>query len=794
MPTIAEIDEQLALERDAAFTGVSRLRANTKKLEEKEYASATVYGAATVKTLTPIIAAKIKEARALYQAGKAGRYVSEVSMYTDELEPLALANITLKVVLDQLFTGGQPHNAYGDEVTLVTRKIGAAIAAELQMRHYEREVPGLFSYFRTKYWHSAAGTDNKQKLMQIKINRVKETGWVNWPQALKVRIGGWYLNHLLTSCGWFDVVAFQNGKKKVSRLVPTAEFLQIKTDLLRQAEIWSTLLWPMIVEPNDWTMDRPGGYLLSETRMGQGLIRRRGSKEDDGGVAISEREEPMELPLKFLNRLQKVSYRVNPFTFQAAQELMERKIQVGKFIPILELPLPSKPPDIAENEEARLAYRRGVAEAMNSNAGAYRRATRTRAVMEVAGRFSQRPRFYLPWSFDYRGRAYPIPVFLHPHDTDFGKSLIRFADEAPLNPRAEEWLAFQVGTTYGLDKAPIVDRIQWARDNHALISAISEDPIGRLPDWEAADEPWQFLAACEEYHACVIAKIRSTTGLPVAIDATCSGLQILSGLARDAKAAKLVNVLPSDRPQDAYAAVAAEAAPHVPESIRPYLDRKVTKRVVMTIPYSAKLHSNRIYIREALKEKGLEPSKEDLEQTVRAVRRAVEVVLPGPMAVMAWIEAEVSERFRYEQTPLRWVTPSGFKVVQDIQKETIEQVNLHLMGRVRVNVINLQKPQGPDKQRHRNATSPNLIHSLDASMLHKAFQDFKHPFSVIHDSLLGRAPDMDHIAKSIRIAYADLFSSDILLDWAQQIGAVTPPPVIGDLDPQIVKHSDYFFS
>ena len=38
-------------------------------------------------------------------------------------------------------------------------------------------------------------------------------------------------------------------------------------------------------------------------------------------------------------------------------------------------------------------------------------------------------------------------------------------------------------------------------------------------------------------------------------------MQILAGLARDASTATLVNVMPSDRPQDAYAAVAEFAIP-----------------------------------------------------------------------------------------------------------------------------------------------------------------------------------------------------------------------------------------
>jgi len=48
----------------------------------------------------------------------------------------------------------------------------------------------------------------------------------------------------------------------------------------------------------------------------------------------------------------------------------------------------------------------------------------------------------------------------------------------------------------------------------------------------------------------------------VATDATCSGLQILAGLARDAETARQVNVLPSDKPQDAYKVVAEAAAPN----------------------------------------------------------------------------------------------------------------------------------------------------------------------------------------------------------------------------------------
>ena len=125
-------------------------------------------------------------------------------------------------------------------------------------------------------------------------------------------------------------------------------------------------------------------------------------------------------------------------------------------------------------------------------------------------------------------------------------------------------------------------------------SLIATDPVSNLHLWEGVEEPWQFLAAVEEYYHCVVVADRQFTRLMVATDATCSGLQILAGLARDKSTACLVNVLPGDKPQDAYKVVAEEATPHCPESIQPYMDRKTVKRVVMTVPYNAKPFSNQI--------------------------------------------------------------------------------------------------------------------------------------------------------------------------------------------------------
>ena len=455
--------------------------------------------------------------------------------------------------------------------------------------------------------------------------------------------------------------------------------------------------------------------------------------------------------------------------------------------------LPPKPVDIAENKESRKAYRRAAAETMNLNAQEFKKSCRTRMTMEAVRRFKDVDRFYIPWSFDYRGRAYPIPAFLTPQDTDFGKSLLVFADGSYMTPEAEDWLAFQVATTFGLDKAPMTERLEWAKNNHELFTLISQDPIGNLPLWEGVEEPWQFLAAAEEYYHCVVLADRQFTRLMVATDATCSGLQILAGLARDKSTARLVNVLPSDKPQDAYKVVSEEATPYCPESIQPHMDRKVVKRVVMTVPYNAKPFSNRGYIREALAEKGVEISKEDLTKTVKAVRNAMDVIVPGPMAVMKWIEDEVATAIKAGKEYLEWTTPSGFVVHQKLNKKLVISIELQLLGRCKMQVA-VDDSDEVDLNHHKNATAPNLIHSLDASLLHFSALRFDAPIALIHDSVLCRATDMSALSTIVRETYMHLFAEhDYLKDFASQIGAETDPPIIGDLEPESVIESTYFF-
>ena len=194
-----------------------------------------------------------------------------------------------------------------------------------------------------------------------------------------------------------------------------------------------------------------------------------------------------------------------------------------------------------------------------------------------------------------------------------------------------------------------------------------------------------------------------------------------------------------------------------------------------------------------MKEKEIEIDKDELTQTVQAVRDAKHNVVPGPMSVMKWIEDEVAKAITRGVQELKWVTPSGFVVTQHIMKKKVEVLNLQLLGRCEIRVAT-DDTKEVDRARHKAATAPNLIHSLDASLLHLSVTRFNSPIALIHDSVLCRATDMSILSTLVRETYMELFAKqDYLTDFATQIEAESEPPIIGDLEPSTVIDSTYFF-
>ena len=775
MLTEKQIDDQQEFERKCISGGKDKLHANTIRCEEKDYASATVYGSSCVNSILPDLVAFIDKKKEKYKRF-AGQNMAMFHKHILPVDSGVQALIVCKVVFDHVFSPRQAKQV----VTTIAHDVGFAIEAECQMNYYDKEAPALLATLKKNYWHQARGTEYKRKCIQTLMHKTQISPWVHWTLETKVKVGTFLMECLMEVSGWFEKQIVFKGKKKRLLLQPSELLIKHHDKIMRMAELFSPLAKPMLIPPRNWYSLQDGGYYLNDISKCFPFIRK------NEGTLIQG-----EIPYKFINKIQQVSYKLNPFIVKVAKELEERGICVGKFRPVMQHEIPPKPPNM-EDEEVKREWKKRAKIAHELQKAEVRKSCRTRMTMDVVREFEGKE-YYIPWSFDYRGRAYPIPNLLTPQDTDFGKSLILFSEGVKITKKGMDWIKFQLATTYGLDKATMQERLDWIEkgENRELVHRVWSDPIGNIADWENADEPWLFLAACVEWYELYY-EHRDETHLPVAVDATCSGLQILAGLSKDASTARMVNVIGSEKPQDAYATIASRSVEAIPDRLKPHWDRKVTKRCVMTIPYNAKPFSNRSYIRDAFKEKGVDVDKEELTQCVQAVRTAMNQVVPGAMDVMKWIEKEISRFIKDGNEEVKWLTPSGFPVTQRLMKRDTKIIKTQLMGRCMLSIAGAEK--GVDLKHHKNATAPNLIHSLDASLLHLAVMEVNFPIALIHDSVLCRATDMCKLSTLVRKTYMRLFAEhEPLTDFALAIGAEEQPPIIGDLKPEAVIDSQYFF-
>ena len=777
MATTEQLARQLQRELDARSEAIKRLRERTRMAEERQYASSTVYGSAFINKGLELITNEISSKLHRVSQGWVQEKAQAVLPIKD-CDPSVLALITAKGTLDILGVRRIESLTY----MAATTHIGNLVYHQIMLDQFCNKHPDLFNKARL-HIHDHKGYSYKVQRYRAVMRR-NDVEPLRWSTSVRHLVGGWLLNRLAEATGWVTTrTVFKAAKDSPTYLTYQPEFIEAREALLAQAEAFAGCMWPMLCEPNDWTSDFKGGYLTNDLRKLTRLIRTR----------IPRRCPLLQdsKALVMLNLLQKVPYRINHRVLELANFCMEHRITVGKFRAEEPTPPPPKPePWETASEEDKLSYRRMRTEIEDQNSALAQKNYRTTEALYVANKY-KKDTFWIPWSFDFRGRVYPIPTSLSPQGTDFDKSLIYFEEEGPVN---EWWLAFQVATTYGLDKAPMDERITWVNNNHEFLSHIADDPEGTISEWSKVEEPWCFMAAVLEYDQCVIKGTKKTSGLPVSVDATCSGLQHLSALALDRTAAEMVNVVPTDKPSDGYKIVAEKAKEILPEHLHDHITRKVTKRTVMTTPYGVTLNSARDYIRQELK--GVELEQGELQMIVKAIYSyGVRKVFDGPCRSMEFIQKVAGEHIKGGSDTIEWVTPSGFHVVQEYRRNETERVNTKLLGqRVRVWLLKEWEERQIDLSKAKTAASPNLIHSLDAALLHLVFAQWDKPFTVIHDCVLGRSCDMDDMGSAIRDKFIEIYSQPVLKDWSTQLGVDFDESVmLNTLDINDVQQSAYFF-
>ncbi len=165
---------------------------------------------------------------------------------------------------------------------------------------------------------------------------------------------------------------------------------------------------------------------------------------------------------------------------------------------------------------------------------------------------------------------------------------------------------------------------------------------------------------------------------------------------------------------------------------------------------------------------------------------------------MDWLKA-ASEACTDADMPLRWVTPTGFPVVQDYRR-TIEKRIETWVGGKKFKLKLQESTHLLDKGKARNASSPNFVHSMDAAHMMATALRFEEGacLAMVHDSYATHAGSVEDMHHHLRMAFAELYATD----WLQALYhalrdqgvEAPPPPALGTYDPVLVLAAPYFFA
>jgi hypothetical protein len=427
--------------------------------------------------------------------------------------------------------------------------------------------------------------------------------------------------------------------------------------------------------------------------------------------------------------------------------------------------------------------------------------------------------FYSPLKPDWRGRVYGVPHFNYQRE-DHVRALIMFAKGKPIGDHGIRALKIHLANCYGLDKKRFEERLAWVDANLAKLQALALDPMADLWWWEEADKPFLLYAAAFELTAALATPDPTAyvTHLPIPVDGSCSALQHAAALTRSKTEGALVNLVPSDDPQDIYLAVAKRteglleaargdeqlwrsvtvadlAAGEVISQtqsqtvgalaetcLRWGIDRKLLKPPVMTFNYSATTSGMRkqIYanVRERIDPATKQPFAFDLEALnylVARVRDVIAELAPGATAVMDFLRACQNILGEYG-IPLSWTSPSGFKVVNDYRDVRERTLELRTSGK-RVERKLVHGTDKFSKARAANAVTPNFTHSQDAAHLMLvanvcAAEGIS--LLTVHDSFGTHACDVPRLKQILAEQLALIYEHDPLRQILETVVKIKP--------------------
>ncbi len=662
---------------------------------------------------------------------------------------------------------------------------------------------------------------------------------VQWRKSKQVQVGA-CLTDYLRDVGILEVRTLRTGVKRTNVIiVPTEE--TDKWLASRRLEVMATRPGrrPLVVPPKDWT-ELVGGGLWFRGKFGEDIAAKVHIPHALRPLSLIGRSpakwrktikpESLQVHIDAVNALQRTAWKINPGVYATATRAWSKHLVIAGLPTEAFQAKPERPSDIATNGEAKRAWSREARQWHKARAKWHSATAETRGALKMAEAYVEYDRLWFAYTCDFRGRVYPVADFLHPQGSDLAKALLTFAEAIPLGTQeAADWLAIHVANTWGNDKVSFADRIKWTKDNTPMILACADDPLYCL-EWTKADKgdkPWQFLAACFEWAGYMREGLAWKSSVPVALDGTCSGLQHYSAMLRDEVGGRATNLIPSDTPQDIYRDVADETvkALHVwaevdsgtmgrwaREWITFGIDRSITKRPTMTLPYGSTPFSCMKYVGKAVRKKIAEGSqlgisKDELGKAVaflaQLVWASIGVIVKPAQDCMRDIQNAV--RHYVKTAPLsaiEWRSPSGFPVRQWCPETEVERVRTRYGDNVKTtDMWVVHEGAQADANAMANATPPNFVHSCDAAHLALAVltasaEGIKN-VAAVHDSFGTHAAHTGHLSSVLRTEFVKMYSeADALGTLWETLCPGTRPPQRGNakLDIAAIIDSPYIFA
>lgn len=788
------------LEAEMTGLGVSRYRSRLAKNRANKLESCTGAGQRVLERAVTELTTAI-EAWAKNAAKAPGRR-HRVLPLLEQVPTPVVAMITCRAVIDGIASVRTINN--------LANTIGRLIEDEVRFRKMRQEHP--------KWWEKMMRLVSKQpgELTRSrfikKSARLKGLSLPTWSPKDRTACGLVCIELMRQHTGVIEIVNRTNILGKDMTLVRASdEFMEWLEKSHAAAEILAPVYMPMVVVPRHWDSVWSGGYL------GVAFGRRPLVKATSKRYLDTIDKLDLGEVYNGVNQIQSTAWKVNGKVAEVVKHAWERGLIIGDLPGREAMPIPPKPVDIDTNMDARRQWRKTAARTHFDNECLRSKRIAVSKTIWLAEKFNESV-FYFPQELDFRGRVYPKPVFLNNQGADWQRSLLTFANGKPVDDNALSWLAIHGANQWGLDKVSFQERLKFVEDNHGLILSIGRDPLSENW-WTQADKPWGFLAFCIEW-----AEIHDNPGhlssLPIHLDGSNNGLQIFSLLLRDPIGAAATNCTPTESPRDIYADVAARVVEKLRASGQPNdhlwldfgIDRKTTKRVVMCLPYGLTHFSSHGYVRDWYLEKARATGKRPFEldtvwqQVVYLtglIWEAIGEIVVAAIGAMDWLKK--CARIHVEAgVPIRWTSPSGFLVEQGYKKLNRVVVKTSVGSVLRQHRILVD---GTDMSisRNVNAISPNVVHSIDASILLKAVNlasvNGVSSFSCIHDSFGVCPGDAGTIAAAIRQVSVEIFSEPILKTLQSEMqgylprGVVLPePPPMGTLNVSDLMEADYFFA